>query len=64
MIQHPEAIPGLTFVGWHTTQQGDTLPLYEIKPPAPGKLDINTIDGWNALAEIQHKKNRAAGYEF
>lgn len=57
-------LPGLVTAG-HAPKKGRAvlLPIYEFKPPAPGKLDINTLDGWNALAEIQREKNRAAGYE-
>lgn len=58
-------LPGLVTAGHAPKKKGNavSLPIYEFKPPAPGKLDINTLDGWNALAEIQREKNRAAGYE-
>lgn len=28
---------------------GKMLPVFEPAPPKPGKLSINTIEGWNAL---------------
>lgn len=40
--------PALVFTGKFVTLPGCCgVPLYDLKPPAPGKLDINTCEGWN-----------------
>lgn len=45
-----KAIPGLVHVGYVEVKSGRWVPLYE-PAPTPDKPSINTVEGWNALAE-------------
>ena len=60
-------IPGLQFIGDFcdpSVNGGAPTPRYEFAPPAPGKLDINTAEGWNAMAEAQNERNKARGLPY
>lgn len=49
-------IPGCTFIGFiqaENVNNGQPVPLFSPEPP-PGKTDINTMEGWNKLAEKQN----------
>ena len=59
----PFFIPGCTFIGYiaaGNVNNGSPVPLFEPAPP-PGKLSINTLEGWNAAADRQNRRSfRAA----
>lgn len=44
---------------------GSQLPVFESAPPKPGRLSINTLEGWNALCREDWIRNarRRLGYE-
>lgn len=53
-------IKGLHQVGFMKdpmVNRGTPIPVYEIVTPT-NKLDINTVEGWNALVEITEQKRK------
>lgn len=60
-----EVPPGMVFTGKVVYDTlGNALPVFEPAPPPPGKLSINTLEGWNALCRksqieyVRHKLGR------
>lgn len=56
------APPGMVFTGEVVCDKVcNVLPCFETAPPSPGKLSINTLEGWNALSRqgwIKHARRR------
>lgn len=60
-------IAGLLYIGDFCdamVNDGAPTPRYEFAPPAPGKPDINTEEGWNARAKKQNERNKARGLPY
>ncbi len=54
-------LPGLAFTGYienAAVNNGKGVPLYEMAPPRdPTRPDINTREGWNALADSVNRRS-------
>ena len=61
---NPFDIPGLRYVGQVSSEEvndGKPIPLFE-SVELEDRPSINTLEGWNRLAEEQERRNRAAGF--
>jgi len=57
---NPFDIPGLRCCGLLLLSDGSLLPEFEPEAPA-GRPSINTMEGWNALAErMRNNENRVS----
>ena len=57
-------IPGCTFIGYATINNGNAerhVPLFRPAPPQ-GQASINTLEGWNAAADKQNRRSFRSVY--
>jgi len=62
-----QEIPGLRFVGYFCDPEinnGEPTPRYEFAPPPPGKLSINTLEGWTAMVNAHNESCKARGLPY
>lgn len=53
----PLEIPGCSLIGYiraNNINGGKPIPLFDPKTQ-PGRLDINTLEGWNAFVDKSHR---------
>ncbi|MBQ3194172.1 MAG: hypothetical protein IJB59_11485 [Oscillospiraceae bacterium] len=53
-------MPGCMLIGYvraNNINGGKPIPLFNPAPPPTEKLDINTLEGWNAVAEKQNRRS-------
>ena len=56
---NPLTIPGCVFIGYvsdDNVNNGSPVPLFE-PIPSPDKQDINTMDGWNTIADQGNRRS-------
>ena len=55
----PFEIPGYTFAGYVRAENvngGKPIPLFNPASPPPGRLSLNTLEGWNTAAKKQNQR--------